>query len=85
MPQRFAHTIGIDLRTEHDITGKSWEVLDVVCFATRFSAYILLEGKNPEHVAEKLMEHWCSFAGPPEAVVHDKGGEFDAAFLAALE
>ena len=65
----------------HDWCGPS----DRACFSTRYSAYVLLDSKRPDHVAEKLMEHWCSFAGPPESVVHDKGGEFDAAFRNALE
>ena len=47
MPRRLNHTVGIDLRQEYDSENKAYVTMDVICYATNFSAYELLESKDP--------------------------------------
>ena len=85
MPRRFNHTVGIDLRQEYDSNSKSYVTIGIICYATNFSAYELLESKDPRKAAEAFFVVWVKWAGVPEVCVHDLGGEFQGEMTALAE
>ena len=73
------------MRQQPDAAGTMWNYLDMLSMCTKYSQYVVCLSKNPSEIAEQLETHWLSFAGPPDVLVHDLGGEFQAAFTDALE
>ena len=73
------------MRQQPDAAGTMWNYLDILCMDTKYNQCVLCLSKNPSEIAEQLETHWLSFAGPPDMLVHDLGGESQAAFTDALE
>ena len=85
VPKQFGEAVIIDLRFEKDSAGTTFPVLDVLDVATKYSAFLALKNKTPEHILEVFWEHWVGTHFPPELVSHDLGGEFDGAMKAFIE
>ena len=70
----------MDLFIVHTTEGDRQEVLNMVDLATQFQVCVPIPNKRPETVARAFEAGWATWAGVPESVVCDNGGEFYAEF-----
>ena len=75
-PERFNMVVGVDLKEVHDVAGERHTYLNALDVATRFSVLVRLDGKSSAEAAQRFLDYWVSWAGPPVTILHDQGGEF---------
>eukprot|EP00959_Pyramimonas_sp_CCMP1952_P206857 4326739-Pyramimonas_sp.AAC.1 len=68
--------IAIDLFTVHTNSGVALEMLNIVDAKTGFQVVAPIKSKHPGIVAQALELVWFSWAGAPNSLVCDNGGEF---------
>ena len=66
----------MDVKHENDINGVIYYGSNLIDYGTNFSMYELIPSKHPEVVAKAVFESWCRWAGVPDIIAHDLGGEF---------
>ncbi len=81
----FNDTVAADLLTVHDVDGKAYEVLRLVCWGSRYHVAVLLKTKSSALVAKLFIRQWVNWAGAPRKLQGDRGGEFEGDFEAMLE
>lgn len=84
-PYGFNHHIHIDLKFIHDVRGKRYAVLSMICLGTVKHDCVLIKTRRSDYVAHKFLRHWVMLYGAPGRVTHDQGGEFEQSFVALLE
>ena len=72
----FGDTVAIDLFSLADCFGQTQQFLNSVDLASAFQIVVPVDSKHPSHVYEKLFDYWIVWAGPPDRLVCDNGGEF---------
>ena len=72
----FGRAIAIDLFTLADCFGKPLNFLNVVCLGSGYQIVTPVGSKHPNVVWDALHKCWMSWAGPPDTVICDGGGEF---------
>ena len=75
-PSEFNCLVGVDLKEVLDADGTAHTYLNILDIATRFSCLVRVESKASQVVAQAFVDYWISWAGIPEKVIHDQGGEF---------
>ena len=83
--ERFNEQVGVDVIIVHDSEGKKYPALNIVDMASRYQTVVLLDKVGSEQVARAFAQHWVRWAGAPEVVQHDQGGEFQKAFEQLME
>ena len=81
----FNDTVAADLLTVHDVDGKAYEVLSLVCWGSCYHVAVLLKTKSSALVAKMFIRQWVNWAGAPRKLQYDRGGEFEGHFEAMLE
>ncbi len=70
----FNDTVAADLLTVHDMDGKAYEVLSLVCWGSRYHVAVLLKGKSSALVTKMFLRYWVNWAGAPQRLQYDRGG-----------
>jgi hypothetical protein len=82
--QEFNVLVGVDLKECLDVDGTRHTYLNVLDVATRYSVFLLVPTKSSDVVAQTFMDGWVAWAGIPQQIVHDQGGEFFKHFAEML-
>ena len=72
----FGEYVAIDLFTLADCYGKTQQFMNCICMASGFQLVFPVESKHPRVVWTGFLDRWLSWAGPPEKLLNDMGGEF---------
>ena len=83
-PEQFNVLVGVDLKEVRDSEGQRHVYLNILDIATRYSCLVRLETKQSYEVSQAFIDYWISWAGCPESVLMDQGGEFEGEFQAVL-
>ena len=83
--KEFGEQIAIDLFTVHTNSGVALEMLNIVDIKTGFQVVAPIKSKHPGIVAQALELVWFSWAGVPNSLVCDNGGEFYKEVFRLLE
>ena len=75
----------MDLKFMSDVADHAYVALSIVCTGTAYHKAVLLKTKTPRYVAKKILRHWISVFGAPQAAVHDQGPEFERDVVALME
>ena len=84
-PYGFNHTLHVDLKYLWDVREKKYVCMSILCLGTGMHQATLLKTRRSDYVASKFLKHWLQLYGAPRKLVHDQGGEFEAAFVALME
>eukprot|EP00435_Cladocopium_sp_Y103_P016026 s641_g4.t1 len=84
-PYGFNHTLHVDLKYLWDCREKKYVCMSVLCLGTGLHQAQLLKTRRSDYVASKFLKHWIQPFGAPRKLVHDQGGEFEAAFVGLME
>ena len=84
-PFGFNKTIHIDLKFMGDVANHTYAALSLVRTGTAYHKAVLLKTKTPRYVAKKILRHWISVFGAPQAAVHDQGPEFERDVVGLME
>ena len=68
--------VGVDLKEVHDANGERHVFLNILDVATRYSIFVRVDSKSSQEIAESFVQIWTQWAGVPEQIIHDQGGEF---------
>ena len=80
----FNAVVSLDLLTVHDCHEREYNVLSIVDWASRYHTAVMLKNKSSEQVARKFCRYWVRWAGAPQKVQFDRGGEFEGQFAMML-
>ena len=84
-PFGFNLHLHVDLKYLWDDRGKKYVALSILDLGTLKHDAHLLKTRRSDYVAKKFFRKWVQVYGPPRAVTHDQGGEFELAFTQLLE
>ena len=84
-PYGFNHTLHVDLKYLWDVREKKYVCMSILCLGTGMHQATLLKTRRSDYVASRFLKHWLQLYGAPRKLVHDQGGEFEAAFVALME
>lgn len=76
MSSKFGNQVALDLFVVHTTSGGAQEMLNITDVATSFQVVVPVTSKRPAEIAHLFETGWCSWAGVPESVMCDNGGEF---------
>ena len=80
-PTRFNVVVGLDIKSVRDASGREWKLLNLLDLATTFNlVYVLKPDASSGDVAQVFKDGWIGWAGLPEKMVVDRGGEFQGQF-----
>ena len=80
-PTRFNAIVGLDIKSIRDASGQEWKFLNVLDLATAFNlVHVLKLDHSSQDVAQVFNDGWVRWAGLPEKMVVDRGGEFQGQF-----
>ena len=83
--RHFGEHVAVDLFVLKDIDDEVFTFLNVVDLATRFQVVTLVASKRPDDVLAGFENAWSNWAGAPENLQADAGGEFYREFAEFLE
>ena len=83
--RQFGECLAIDLFELVDVSGHRLIFLNMFDLASKFQVVTTLASKHPNVVWERLLQGWFSWAGPPEELLCDLGGEFKRELAAEVE
>jgi len=83
--REFGDCVALDLFELADYNGYRQLFLNCVDLATRFQIVAAVESRSPSVVFHGFMQNWCRWAGPPNSVLTDLGGEFMREFGQEIE
>ena len=72
----FGEYVAIDLFTLADCYSNTKQFMNVICMASGFQLVTPIKSKHPMEVWTCFLKHWLSWAGPPDKLLTDMGGEF---------
>ena len=81
----FGDKVAIDLFVIDDIARESFTFVNIIDIATRFQVCTLAKSKRPDDVWDAFERAWLCWAGPPDKLVADQGGEFFREFSDFME
>ena len=81
----FGELVAVDLFWVKDCKDQVFTILNVVDAATRFQVCTPCRSKRPDDMLSALEACWLSWAGPPEKLQCDQGGEFNRELGNAME
>ena len=81
----FNAVVGLDLLTVHDTNQKEYVCLSMVDWASRYHVTILMKTKSSAETARKFCKYWVRWAGTPERLQYDRGGEFEGKFESMMD
>ena len=81
----FGEVVAIDLFSLADCYGEVQSFLNILDVASTFQLVTPVATKHPSVVWEALLRHWIMWAGPPQKLIADNGGEFKREVAAELE
>ena len=76
-PFGFNLHLHVDLKYLWDDRGKKYVALSILDLGTLKHDAHLLKTRRSDYVAKKFFRKWVQVYGPPRAVTHDQGGEFE--------
>ena len=84
-PYGFNLHVHVDVKYLLDARGKKYPALSIVDVGTPKHDCHLLKTRRSEYTAKKFLKRWVTVYGPPKAVTHDQGGEFELAWIQLME
>ena len=75
-PTRFNEKVGLDVKYLSDAMNSTFYALNVLDLATGFQILTILPTKTPLDVVRAFEDKWVRWAGVPDVLVFDRGGEF---------
>jgi hypothetical protein len=75
----------VDVKYLLDARGKKYPALSIVDVGTLKHDCHLLKTRRSDYTARKFFKRWVTVYGPPKAVTHDQGGEFELAWVQMME
>ena len=84
-PYGFNIHIHVDVKFVLDSRAKKYAALSVLDLGTAKHDACMLKTRRSDYVASKFLRRWINVYGPPKAITHDQGGEFELAFTQLLE
>ena len=79
-PPHFGHTVAVDIKEVVDADGTRFPALNVIGICTRFSVFRLLTDKRAITAANAFYDFWVAWAGVPNNLLFDRGGENTGSF-----
>ena len=77
--------VAIDLFALADCFGAVQTFLNIIDVASASHLVTPVPSKHPSIVWGALLQHWIMWAGPPQKLIADNGGEFKREVSAELE
>lgn len=84
-PYGFNIHVHVDVKFVLDSRAKKYAALSVLDLGTAKHDACMLKTRRSDYVASKFLRRWINVYGPPKAITHDQGGEFELAFTQLLE
>ena len=84
-PYGFNLHVHVDVKYLLDARGKKYPALSIVDVGTLKHDCHLLKTRRSDYTARKFFKRWVTVYGPPKAVTHDQGGEFELAWVQMME
>ena len=84
-PYGFNIHVHVDVKFVLDSRAKKYAALSVLDLGTAKHDACMLKTRRSDYVASIFLRRWINVYGPPKAITHDQGGEFELAFTQLLE
>ena len=84
-PYGFNLHLHLDVKYLWDNRGQKYAALSILDLGTLKHDAHMIKTRRTDYVAKKFFRKWVQVYGPPRAVTHDQGGEFELAFTQLLE